>query len=72
MKETRRFEMNFKGVKRVVIVSDEGIYTKDHCKYSDEDVISDLEELIFDDETLTIDEAVEQGILTEIKGSYYE
>jgi len=66
MKETRKFEMNFKGVKRVVIVDGESIWTKDHCKYSDEDVISDLEELIFDDETLTIDEAITQGILTEI------
>jgi len=50
-------------------VDSNSVYTKDHCKYSDENVISDLEELIFDDETLTIDEAVEQGILTEIKGS---
>ena len=69
MKESRKFEMNFKGVKRNVIVDSNSVYTKDHCKYSDENVISDLEELIFDDETLTIDEAVEQGILTEIKGS---
>ena len=61
-----KFEMNFKGVKRVVIVNSEGIYTKDHCKYSDMDVISDLEELIFDDEELTIEDAISQGILTEI------
>jgi len=66
MKESRKFEMNFKGVKRNVIVSDDRIYTKDHCKYSDEDVISDLEELILDDETLTIEDAISQGILTEI------
>ena len=66
MKESRKFEMNFKGVKRNVIVDSNSVYTKDHCKYSDEDVIDDLSDLIFDDETLTIDEAVEQGILTEI------
>ena len=68
MKESRKFEMNFKGVKRVVIVNNEGIYTKDHCKYSDLDVICDLAELILDDEAITVDEAISQGILTEIKG----
>ena len=68
MKETRRFEMNFKGVKRVVIVDDISIYTMDHCKYSDLDVICDLAELILDDEAITVDEAISQGILTEIKG----
>ena len=58
-------KMSFKGVKRNVIVTDTSIYTKENCSYSDKDIICDLEEMIFDDEEMTMAEAFEKGILTE-------
>ena len=64
MKE-RAMIMNYKGFKVEVHVTDESLWTTKNCMYKQSSIVQELDELIFCDEEMTIDEAIEKGILTE-------